>query len=376
MSNLPDSALRDSLKFDALLEAAPDGFVIIDDNGRILLVNSQTERLFGYDRRELIDQRVEMLVPERFRVGHVGHRLGYQHEPRVRPMGAGVTLFGRRKDGSEFPVEISLSPLNTEKGRLVTAVVRDVTDRKRIERALQEKNLELETANVAKDRFLAGMSHELRTPLNAILGFTGTLLMELPGALNAEQTSQLQTIKSSARHLLALVDDLLDLAKIESGTVDVRLETVDCAQVLTDVESAVRPAADGKGLRLEVDARTRPLVARSDKRALTQILMNLATNAVKFTESGSVRLTAARVGDAVQLTVADTGVGIAPDDADRLFQSFVQLDTTAARRHEGSGLGLYLSRKLADLIGGTISVESDIGRGSTFTLTVPPGDSA
>jgi PAS domain S-box-containing protein len=359
-----------------LMESAPDAIVIVGDRGRIEFANAQTEKLFGYSRQELIGQGVDVLVPERLRDRHRVHRDAYAVEPRVRSMGVGLELFGCRKDGTEFPVEISLSPVRVDGRDFVASAIRDITEHKRFERELQQKNFELEKASQAKDRFLASMSHELRTPLNAVIGFTGTLLMRLPGPLTEDQERQLKIVQSSARHLLSLINDMLDLAKIESGKVEVYLEPVPVTVVVAEVADSLRSLAEEKDLTLATSVAESPdgeLTIDTDRRALQQILLNLASNALKYTERGSVRIDAAldEARRRVIFSVSDTGIGIKPEDQSRLFQAFEQLDPSSTRRFEGAGLGLYLSLKLAILIGGALSFTSTYGQGSTFTLSVP-----
>jgi PAS domain S-box-containing protein len=359
----------------ALMESAPDATVIVGADGQIVFANAQVERFFQYAREELIGQPIEMLVPDRFRKQHIHHRGDYALEPRVRGMGVGLDLHGRRKDGTEFPVEISLSPIRVGSDLFVVSAIRDVTERKAVERELHEKNLALEEANSSKDRFLATMSHELRTPLNAIIGFTGTLLMKLPGPLTAEQEQQLKIVQSSARHLLSLINDILDLAKVESGKVELSFEPVSIPSVVAEVADSMRSFAHQKKLTLDLPAGKADLVVISDRRALRQIIINLVNNAIKYTERGGVLidLEAHKTGGKshATVTVTDTGIGIRKEDQNRLFQAFEQLDPSSTRRFEGAGLGLYLSHKLATLIGGSLSFESEYGSGSTFMLTIP-----
>ena len=252
--------------------------------------------------------------------------------------------------------------------------------------ALETRNRELQDALQARTLFLSAMSHELRTPLNAIIGFTGTLLMKLPGPLNAGQEKQLRTVQTSGKHLLSLINDILDLGKIEAGALELSPKPVVCQEAMRETVETLRPLADAKGLALSVCAPADPVLALADRRALNQILLNLTANAIKFTERGSVSLrlerrpahdaNAANGADGmheVAIAVTDTGIGIAPKDQQRLFAPFTQIQADITGAQPGTGLGLHLSQKLAGLLGGRIVLESERGAGSTFTLLLPEG---
>jgi PAS domain S-box-containing protein len=355
----------------SLIESNIDALMTTDPLGIVTDVNQQMEALTGHSRDELIGSAFKKYFTDPTRAGD-GIKLVLS-EGRV----TNYELTARSKVGQETVVSYNATTFNDQNGKLqgVFAAARDVTERKRFEQTLQEKNLELENANLAKDRFLANMSHELRTPLNAIIGFTGTLLMKLPGPLTADQDGQLRTIQTSARHLLSLINDLLDLAKIESGKVEVRVEEVLCREVIDEILSTLQPLAAAKGLTFDIAVPRTEVRVQTDRRAFSQIIINLANNAIKFTDKGGIRL---EVGERrvnghsnTEINVVDTGTGIRPEDKARLFQAFQQLESTASRRHEGTGLGLHLSQKLASLIGGHITFESEYGRGSTFTLVLP-----
>jgi signal transduction histidine kinase len=237
------------------------------------------------------------------------------------------------------------------------------------------KNRQLEEISRTKSEFVANMSHELRTPLNAVIGFTGTLLMRLPGPLNEEQERQLRVVQSSARHLLSLINDLLDVEKIESGKFEVRLERIVLQSVLREVFDTLQPLALQKNLSLGMSLPKAAISILTDGRAIRQILINLVNNAIKFTDCGqvSLQLSRRRTGNLgmVELVVRDTGVGIMPERQGQLFQAFTQLDASSTRSYEGSGLGLYLSQRLTAMVGGKLDCHSEFGQGSVFTLALP-----
>ena len=328
-------------EFLNLLESVPDAIVILDGAGRIVLANGATEELFGFSRDELAGRSTEMLVAGGVR--------------------AASSASARRKDGTQLPVDIHLSRLETAHGSYLTATLRDVTERDR--------------ASQAKESFLGNMSHELRTPLNAIIGFTGTMLMGLGGSLTDEQREQLEIVQANGKRLLSLINDVLDLTKIESGRLELAFEPVDCRELVDEVALGMRGLAQEKGFALGVVAPPRGPTVYTDRRAVSQILTNLTGNAIKFTGEGDVTIELVAPqngsGSGAIFRVADTGPGIAPEQADRLFEAFERGDASTSRSHEGTGLGLYLSQRLASLIGGRITFETEVGTGTTFALELP-----
>jgi PAS domain S-box-containing protein len=357
-------------KFRGLLESAPDAMVIVGRDGRIQLVNARTEVLFGYRRDELVGERIEALIPEQFRAAHPAYRTEYLERPKARPMGAGLDLFGRRKDGSQFAAEISLSPIETAEGTLVTAAIRDVTDRKR---DMEEQSRRMQEANRLKSEFLANMSHELRTPLNAIIGFASLLHAGKAGGLSDTQVEYLGDILTSSRHLLQLINDVLDLAKIVSGRIEVQYEDVDLARIVGEVRDILRGLAAERRVRLAMAIDPAVPGVTVDPRLFKQILYNYLSNAIKFTpEGGLVTMrTLAAGADAFRVEVTDTGIGIRPEDLGRLFIEFQQLDAGMTKKYAGTGLGLALTKRLVEAHGGKVEVQSTHGVGSTFAAVLP-----
>jgi len=488
--------------FESLFESAPDALIATDHNGLIRQVNAEAERMFGYARSELAGQVVEILVPDRLRRQHVLHREGYYTEARLRPMGAGLELYGSRKNGTEVPIEISLSPIETKDGTLVISAIRDVSERRKAEETrshlhalvessedaiigqtpervivswnagaeamygytaaemigrpisdiacleqqgeqatlagkvargggiqryealrtrkngsqvpvsvtnspirnasgkllgvssidrditeqkaledqLRRKNVELEEQNRLvqeatrlKSEFLANMSHELRTPLNAIIGFTELMHNEKVGPVSLLQKEYLGDVLSSSRHLLQLINDILDLSKVEAGKMEFQPEPADLSRLVESVQTTLRALAAARQIRVDTEIDPAVTGAVIDTGKFKQVLYNFVSNALKFTpEEGRLCIRIRSEGaKRFRLEVEDTGIGIQPENIPMLFTEFRQLSSGAGKKYAGTGLGLALTRRIVEAQGGTVGVSTTPGKGSVFYAVLP-----
>ncbi|MBL8798057.1 MAG: PAS domain S-box protein [Planctomycetia bacterium] len=369
-------------KYRELVEDANSIILRWTADGRIAFLNEFGQRFFGYSAEEIVGQLVAGTIVPSVESG------GRDLTKLMEEICAAPERFEQnvneniRRNGERVWVAWTNRIVRDTQGKVaeILSIGTDITARRQAEEE-REKRHRAEAADRIKSAFLATMSHELRTPLNSIIGFTGIILQGLAGPLNAEQTKQLEMVRTSARHLLALVNDVLDISKIEAGQLEVERAPFDLPQSLTRVINLVRPQAEAKRLALRVEISPALGRAVSDQRRFEQIALNLLSNAIKFTEQGAVALTAERIEDyappgaaaqpAVRVAVADTGTGIRAEDLPTLFQPFRQVDAGLARKHDGTGLGLAICRRLAELMGGTIGAESVWGQGSTFSVTLP-----
>ncbi|WP_342247151.1 response regulator [Pseudomonas sp. OTU5201] len=379
--NLVDLQARKSAeeRFRLVVEASPNAIVLVDTQGRIAMVNRQTEQLFGHSRQEMLGSPVEMLLPEALREAHVALREGFQRKPEQRRMGNNRELFGQHRDGRQIPLEVGLSPIRAGRELLVQAVIIDISERRAAEQRLRDQAEQLMLANRYKSEFLANMSHELRTPLNSILILSDQLRQNMVGNLTEKQTRHADIVHRAGSDLLQLINDVLDLAKVEAGRMQLKLEPLNVQDMLAELDGSLRPMAEIKGLRLSTHVQAGvPRVIHSDRVRLHQILRNLLSNALKFTEQGDVELSveldpAAAIDEreVLRFVVRDTGIGVPEDQHERIFQAFQQIDGSTSRRFGGTGLGLAITRQLVLALDGDISLESVPGRGSRFTVRLP-----
>lgn len=380
----------------AILAAAVDAIIIIDAKGTIESLNTATETLFGYAASEMVGQNVKMLMPAPYKAEHDGYLKNYTTTGVKKIIGIGREVVGLRKNGNTFPMDLAVSEVQTGGRRLFTGIVRDITDRKNYERTLQEKNIELEHASRMKSEFLATMSHELRTPLNAIIGFSEALKDGFMGRTTDMQHEYINDIFTSGQHLLSLINDILDLSKVEAGMMTLDLEEIDLNSLLSNSLSIIREKAGAHRITLELEQPENLGAILVDVRKTKQILYNLLSNAVKFSSDGSrIVLRARRVSrnivgtlvgawpahafplaeseyeDFLEVCISDTGIGISQADMKKLFLAFSQIDSSLARKFEGTGLGLAMVKQLAELHGGTVAVASEEGQGACFAAWLP-----
>jgi PAS domain S-box-containing protein len=365
-----------------LLESAPDAILELDKDGRIVLLNRMAEQLFGYTREEMLGLTVENLVPEASRHAHQRHRAQYLDHPVTRPMGSGLKLEARRKDGSHFPVEISLSSVESGTGPRVTTIIRDITERRQMEdrlraveekyiRELEQRSRDSEQANRLKTEFLGNMSHELRSPLHTVIGFAELLAEEKEGTLNSKQKRFVGHIQRDALHLLGLINDLLDLSKIEAGRLELRYEVFHIDAVIEEALSSLRLRAAARSLEIGVETGIDSPV-RADRLRFKQILLNLLTNAIKFTpEGGRVQVEVTRRDGFAEISVSDTGIGIPEGQQQAIFDKFYQVRSGVQGASEGTGLGLAITKRLVEQHCGSISLTSEPGKGTRVTFTIP-----
>ena len=351
--------------FRTMLETAPDAMIIVDERGRIAIVNRQAEDMFGYSRAELLGHEVEMLLPENVRQQHQGHRGRYGEKPELRPMGPGLDLFGRRKDGSKFPVEISLSPVKTSSGMFVPSVIRDVTQRRRMEQEIIAARQAAERAQKANTAFLAAASHDLRQPVQALSLLNGALRRTVKDERAREMIDHQEHSLTAMTNLL---NSLLDISRLDAGVVTPDFEEFPMQRVIDRLSAEFGRQASHKGL--EFSSEPCAVMVRSDPNLLSEIIQNLVSNAIRYTDKGSVKMVCDCAGEMCRLEVVDTGIGIEEDQLEAIFKEFHQTKTPGSST-EGFGLGLAIVRRLSDLLEHDIGVESQPGKGSTFRVLVP-----
>ncbi len=365
-----DSEARLKTTLNNLLE----GVITIDEKGIIHSFNPAAERMFGYAAEEVIGGNVNMLMPEPDRGGHDGYIRSYLETGEAKIIGRAREVTGRRKDGTTFPLNLGIAEMRLGERRFYVGTLDDITERKVNEESLRQAKEQADLANLAKSEFLTTMSHELRTPLNAVLGFAEIMQQQIYGPLGHPKYGEyIDDIHESGRHLLGLINDILDVSRIETGQTELSEVWLDVGVVVESSVRLVREKANHASLELLTMVNDDTPLLFADERRVKQILLNLLSNALKFTPKGGRVSVDAGIdeGGGCFLSVSDTGIGIAPEDVDKVLSPFGQVDSSLSRRHEGSGLGLPLAKSLVELHGGTLDLDSEAGIGTTVAAKFP-----
>ena len=339
--------------------------IIVDSAGDIVVVNGQAEAMFGYAREELIGKPIEQLLPDRLREQHVHHRAGFFRNPKLRSMGAGLDLVACRRGGDEFPVEVSLSPVGSADGQFVTSVIRDITERKRMEAEVISSHQAAERANKANSAFLAAASHDLRQPVQALNLLNGALRRTVK---EEKALAMIESQEQSLQAMTNLLNSLLDISRLDAGAITPEIEEFPVRQIIDRLASEFARQSAHKGLRFEAIACD--AVVRSDPNLLGEIIQNFVSNAIRYTNSGDVKLTSSVHDGLCSVQVEDTGIGIEQDELEEIFREFHQCKS-AGGSNEGFGLGLAIVRRLSKLLDHEVTVESTPGEGSCFAVHVP-----
>ena len=373
-NRLPEQAMKFSENFHGFLEVAPDAVAVIDKSGNIVQFNGRAELLFGYDRQEVLTRSVELLMPSRFRTGHIAHRMTYNSDMRPRSMGSGLDLFGAHKDGSEFPIDVMLSPLDTRAGVFIACAVHDMTIHRRLEDELRRQAWELEAVDQQKDNVVAMIMHELSGPLS-VLTSVGDLL-RMPEINPGSREKAMVVLERQTTHMIRLVNDLLDVSKVREGQLKIQTETFDLRTVVAKAIEISQAVLNSGEHELRVVQSTEPLNVDGDPLRLIQVVSNLVTNAAKYTQTGGrITVSTERKNASAFIRVRDNGKGIPLHMLHRVFDLFTRIERLDSPKVEGMGIGLALVQRLVHLHSGTFTAASEgKGCGSLFTVCLPLAD--